>query len=79
MEDDILIKIISELADKKTKTLTKEQFKLLKRGRKELIERVEKVEGIALEFQKWYETWKEHVIFPQTAILQINEIFKEKK
>jgi len=79
MEDDILIKVIESVANKKPHTLTNENFKLLKRGREELIARVETAEGIAEEFTKWYGTWKTHITFPQAAILQLNEIFGEKK
>ena len=76
MEDDILMKVIESVAAKKNYILTREEFKYLKRGRKELLERAEKVEGIAKGFQKWYDTWKAQIIFPQAAILQLNDIFK---
>jgi len=79
MEDDILIKVIESVAGKKTFILTREEFTLLKRGRKELLARVEATEGVALGVKKWFETWKSQITFPQSAILQLNEIFKENK
>lgn len=72
-----LEKIIESLADKKVCVLSREEFKTLKRGIRERQNFVDEYEGIIKGFHKWYETWKEQILLPNSAIIQLSAIFKD--
>jgi len=76
MEKDSIMQVIESLAKKKKRILTREEFKMLKRGRKEFLERVDQTEGKAIRFTKWYDDWKEKISMPLAASHSLSEVFK---
>ena len=72
-----LEKIIESLSNKKVFMLSREEFKLLKRGIRIQQDFVDEYEGIVKGFHKWYETWKEQISLPTSAIIQLNAVFED--